>query len=153
LGPKNKQGDGQVPEGIYYIDRFNPSSNFFLSLGLNYPNKSDLKRCKTKFPGGDIFIHGSCVSIGCLPMTDEQIKEIYMLSVLAKNNGQEAIPVYIFPFKMNDENINTYRKKFDVNSQVIEFWENLKTAFILFNKNKREIKYQVQKDGKYQFYN
>jgi murein L,D-transpeptidase YafK len=153
LGPKNKQGDGQVPEGIYYINRFNPSSNYFLSLGLNYPNKSDLIRSKTKFPGGDIFIHGACVSLGCLPMTDEQIKEIYMLSVLSKNNGQEAIPVYIFPFKMNDESMDRYREKFDANEQVIDFWDNLKTAYILFNKNKREIKYQVQKDGKYKFYN
>lgn len=44
LGPKRKQGDGQVPEGFYYIDRFNPTSNYYLSLGLNYPNLSDKKK-------------------------------------------------------------------------------------------------------------
>ena len=41
LGPKRQEGDLQIPEGFYYIDRFNPNSNFFLSLGINYPNKSD----------------------------------------------------------------------------------------------------------------
>ncbi|MEZ4932004.1 MAG: hypothetical protein R2788_07790 [Saprospiraceae bacterium] len=42
LGPKRKEGDGQIPEGFYHIDRFNPNSKFYLSLGLNYPNGSDL---------------------------------------------------------------------------------------------------------------
>ena len=41
LGPKRQMGDNQTPEGIYHIDRFNPTSNFYLSLGVNYPNKSD----------------------------------------------------------------------------------------------------------------
>src|SRR5690606_38541321 len=66
LGPKRKQGDYQVPEGFYYIDRFNPSSNFYLSLGLNYPNAADKRNSKANHLGGDIFIHGSCVTIGCL---------------------------------------------------------------------------------------
>src|ERR1044071_496689 len=35
LGPKRRQGDNQVPEGFYYVDRFNPASNFYLSLGVN----------------------------------------------------------------------------------------------------------------------
>ncbi|RLD71441.1 MAG: hypothetical protein DRJ10_19455, partial [Bacteroidetes bacterium] len=43
IGPKRKQGDMQIPEGFYHINRFNPYSNFYLSLGLNYPNKSDRK--------------------------------------------------------------------------------------------------------------
>ena len=74
LGPKRKQGDGQVPEGFYTIDRFNPTSNFYLSLGINYPNQSDRKKSNASNLGGDIFIHGSCVTIGCLPMTDNKIK-------------------------------------------------------------------------------
>src|ERR1035437_10056453 len=41
LGPKRNQGDGQVPEGFYYIEKFNPSSNYYLSLGVSYPNKAD----------------------------------------------------------------------------------------------------------------
>jgi murein L,D-transpeptidase YafK len=100
LGPKRKEGDGQVPEGFYYIDRFNPSSNFYLSLGINYPNQSDIRKSKATRLGGDIFIHGSCVTIGCLPMTDDKIKEIYLYALHARNNGQKNIPVYIFPFAL-----------------------------------------------------
>jgi murein L,D-transpeptidase YafK len=62
LGPKRKQGDYQVPEGFYYIDRFNPTSNFYLSLGLNYPNLSDKLKSKASDVGGDIFIHVSCAT-------------------------------------------------------------------------------------------
>src|SRR5690606_23164532 len=54
LGPKRKEGDRQVPEGIYYIDRFNPKSKFHLSLGLNYPNKSDRIPGDPDEPGSDI---------------------------------------------------------------------------------------------------
>ena len=41
LGPKRKQGDGQVPEGFYHIAAFNPYSSYYLSLGVSYPNASD----------------------------------------------------------------------------------------------------------------
>src|SRR5687767_4805391 len=61
LGPKRKQGDLQVPEGFYHVDRFNPSSNFHLSLGVSYPNQSDRILGRKGELGGDIFIHGDCV--------------------------------------------------------------------------------------------
>ena len=77
LGPKRMEGDLQVPEGFYYINNFNPNSNFHLSLGINYPNQSDLILSSHKNPGSAIYIHGSCVTIGCLPMTTDKIKEIY----------------------------------------------------------------------------
>ncbi len=101
LGPKRQQGDMQIPEGLYHIDRFNPASNFYLSLGINYPNSSDRMRANGN-AGGDIFIHGDCVTIGCIPITDDKIKELYALCVLAKDQGQNHIPVNIFPFKMSD---------------------------------------------------
>lgn len=82
-----------------------------MSLGLNYPNLSDRKKSKATNLGGDIFIHGDCVTIGCLPMTNELIKEIYLYAIYAKNNGQEKIPVYIFPIQ-NDRftHENLFRK-------------------------------------------
>ena len=67
LGPKRREGDLQIPEGVYYIDRFNPWSHFYLSLGINYPNASDRIRGNRNSPGGDIFIHGSCVTIAAYP--------------------------------------------------------------------------------------
>ena len=71
LGPKRREGDGQVPEGFYFVERFNPRSLFHLSLGLNYPNASDrLLTTNPAQPGSDVFIHGNAVSVGCLAMGD-----------------------------------------------------------------------------------
>ena len=103
LGPKRMQGDYQVPEGFYYINEFNPKSNYYLSLGLNYPNASDKILSDSAQPGGDIFIHGSCVTVGCIPITDQQIDELYILAAHAKNSGQDFIPVHIFPIRYNNK--------------------------------------------------
>ncbi|MEJ0080656.1 MAG: L,D-transpeptidase family protein [Puia sp.] len=88
LGPKRMAGDYQVPEGFYYINEFNPRSLYHLSLGLNYPNASDRMLCDLSQPGGDIYIHGSCVTTGCIPITDGQIEELYVLAAHAKDMGQ-----------------------------------------------------------------
>lgn len=99
LGPKRMAGDYQVPEGFYYINEFNPNSNYHLSLGLNYPNESDKILSDSMRPGGDIYIHGSCVTVGCIPLTDEYIDEVYILAAYAKNAGEDYIPVHIFPVR------------------------------------------------------
>ncbi len=150
-GPKRKQGDGQVPEGFYKIVQFNPVSNFYLSLGLNYPNQADRKKTTAADPGGNIFIHGSCVTIGCLPMTDDKIKEIYVYAVLAKNNGQSDIPVYIFPFRMTDQNFSSYKEKYNNNKELIDFWTNLKSGYDRFSTEKEALKITVDANGDYRF--
>ena len=148
LGPKRKEGDGQVPEGFYYINVFNPASTYYLSLGINYPNQSD--KIKSTFPrlGGDIYIHGKCVTIGCLPMTDDKIKEIYLYALYAKDCGQQKIPVYIFPYKMTSANIKTNDK---IYPQWTDFWNNLKVGYEKFDKVKRELIFSVDKKGNYTF--
>lgn len=151
LGPKRKQGDDQVPEGFYHIDRFNPASSYYLSLGINYPNSSDKKKSTAKNLGGDIFIHGECVTIGCMPMTNDKIKEIYLYAIHARNNGQSKIPVYIFPFKMSDDNFTTYSKTYKNNTALIAFWSNLKLGYAYFNKKKKELKCAVDTNGNYTF--
>ena len=151
-GPKRKDGDNQIPEGYYSVDRFNPASNYYLSLGLNYPNKSDKIKTKTLNTGGagsDIFIHGSCVTIGCLPMTDNKIKEIYVYAVLAKNGGQDEIPVYIFPFRMTEENFNQYRKRYEYKSEIVEFWNNLRPGYKHFTETLTEIRFDADITGDY----
>jgi murein L,D-transpeptidase YafK len=145
LGPKRQEGDGQVPEGFYHIDRFNPASNFYLSLGINYPNQSDRKKSRAQRLGGDIFIHGSCVTIGCLPMTDNFIKEIYLYAVFAKNNAQ-SIPVYIFPFRMTDSNFDAYKQKYGADRELIAFWTNLKTGYDTFEKEKKALNVSVDRN-------
>lgn len=151
LGPKRKSGDSQVPEGFYHINRFNPQSNFYVSLGLNYPNDSDKKKSTAANLGGDIFIHGSCVTIGCLPMTDDIIKEIYLYAIYAKNNGQLKIPVYVFPYKMTDANQVAYGEKYKENSNLLIFWNNLKIGYDKFIKEKKELNPRVDAKGDYQF--
>lgn len=152
LGPKRQQGDLQVPEGFYYINRFNPYSSFYLSLGLNYPNASDKKKSNAKDLGGDIFIHGNCVTIGCLPMTDDIIKEIYLYAVYAKNTGQNKIPVYIFPFKMTDKNFKYYHNQYKNNEQLINFWINLKLGYQQFQSEKKILNIHVDSSGKYLYH-
>jgi murein L,D-transpeptidase YafK len=133
LGPKRKQGDKQVPEGFYCIDKFNPISEFHLSFRINYPNAAD--RIKSKYKnnlGGDIYVHGSCATIGCLPMTDYYMEEIYIFAIYAKNNGQNKIPFYIFPFEMNEKNMEIYTDIYNDNKELIAFWNNLKSGYDIF---------------------
>jgi murein L,D-transpeptidase YafK len=101
MGPKRRQGDMQVPEGFYYISAFNPNSNYHLALGLDYPNISDRMKSNAADPGGDIYIHGSCASIGCIPILDDQIEEVYMLAAISRQEGEDYIPVHIYPIRYN----------------------------------------------------
>ncbi|MCJ0742682.1 L,D-transpeptidase family protein [Pedobacter montanisoli] len=146
LGPKVMEGDLQTPEGFYTINVFNPLSSFHLSLGVDYPNQVDLARTgKDRKPGGDIYIHGACETVGCIPLTDDKIREVYVLAVEAKNAGQENIPVYIFPFKMEDDNMQKYAKSFPQN---LTFWQNLKKGYDYFNQHKRLLQIS-QQNGQY----
>lgn len=151
LGPKRQYGDYQVPEGFYHIAQYNPASSYYLSLGLNYPNQSDRKKSKASNRGGDIYIHGSCVTIGCMPMTDDKIKEIYLYAIYAKQNGQNSIPVYVFPFKMDEQNFTQYQEKYSSDTELISFWKNIKQGFDIFTKTNKELKYTVDKNGNYCF--
>lgn len=137
IGPKRQQGDYQVPEGFYRVDRFNPYSNFYLSLGINYPNKSDKILGVSGKLGGDIFIHGDCVTIGCIPITDEQIKELYVICVEASKVGQKSIPITIFPKRLTQSNFESLQKQYKDDEDKLSLWSDLKNGFDLFNKNKK----------------
>jgi murein L,D-transpeptidase YafK len=130
LGPKRMQGDYQVPEGFYYINEFNPRSTYYLSLGINYPNASDRILSDSLQPGGDIYIHGSCVTVGCIPVTDQQIDEIYILAAYAKNSGQDYIPVHIFPINYNNKRSVDYLANLTKSDSKLKvFEENLKSVY------------------------
>lgn len=97
IGPKLKEGDRQVPEGIYGIELLNPNSLFHLSLKVGYPNKFDkivADRENRNNLGGDIMIHGNEVSIGCIAVGDEAAEDLF---VLAAKTGIEKIKVIISP--------------------------------------------------------
>ena len=147
LGPKREQGDMQIPEGFYHIDRFNPTSYFFLSMGINYPNISDRKLTTANDPGGDIFIHGDCVSIGCIPITDKWIKELYVICIEAKNNGQSKIPVHFFPFRMDNYSANRMRYSSDLKR--LAFWDSLVDGYTYFEKKKQLPRVKIDAKGFY----
>ena len=152
IGPKRQEGDGQVPEGFYKICVFNPLSNYFLSLGINYPNSSDsILTTNSTAPGSDIYIHGNCLSIGCIPLTDDYIKEVYLMAVEAVSNGQSEIEVHIFPFKFNNVLYDNLLLNYK-NSLIKNFWLNIKDGYNYFEKNRLLPKISVNSEGKYLFY-
>ncbi len=149
LGPKRMEGDYQVPEGFYTINHFNPFSTYYLSMGISYPNESDKKLGVKGKLGGAIYIHGKCCTIGCIPITDEYIKELYVMGVEARNNGQTNIPVHVFPFRMDGDNWDNFETKFPDLKQHIDFWKNIQPGYQYFEKNKTLPKVTVAADGKY----
>jgi murein L,D-transpeptidase YafK len=148
LGPKRRSGDRQMPEGFYTIDAFNPTSNYYLSFRVNYPNASDKKFADQLNPGDNIFVHGSCISIGCIPVGDENIKEIYLLAARAKG-GEQDIPIHIFPNKMTDENYNSLKSEYASTTTLLEFWSWLKPGFDAFEKTNVLPSVSVDEAGKY----
>jgi murein L,D-transpeptidase YafK len=138
LGPKRMEGDYQVPEGFYYINEFNPRSQYYLSLGINYPNISDRVLSDSLRPGSAIYIHGSCVTVGCIPIMDEQIDELYILAAHAKNLGQDYIPVHIFPIRYNvPKSLNYLNNLAKDDPSLKKFADRLEDAFDYFEKYKQ----------------
>ena len=102
LGPKLREGDRQIPEGIYGIEYLNANSSFYLSLKVSYPNASDRSRAKADGRanlGGDIMIHGKDVTIGCIPIGDDAIEDVFYL---ANAVGIRNVSVIIAPYDMRN---------------------------------------------------
>ncbi|HEU4389529.1 MAG TPA: L,D-transpeptidase family protein [Blastocatellia bacterium] len=151
VGPKRRMGDNQVPEGFYTIERFNPFSNFHLSLKVSYPNSSDRILGSGGNLGGDIFIHGNCVSIGCVAITDDLIKELYVIAMEARSGGQLQIPVHIFPTRLDDGGVQSLRRRYADSHPFWPFWSNLKQGFDFFEKHRRLPIVDIDRGGRYVF--
>lgn len=150
MGPKRMEGDYQVPEGFYYINEFKPNSNYHLSLGLNYPNASDRILSDANRPGNNIYIHGNCVSTGCIAIQDGPIEELYVIASNARAYGQEFIPVHVFSVRYNNkksfEFLNTSIKD---NHYLQAFNKNMKQVFDHFEAKKQLPIILVNKRGEY----
>jgi L,D-transpeptidase catalytic domain len=97
LGPKLREGDRQVPEGIYGVDSLNPNSRYHLALRLDYPNAQDRAWAENdgrRELGGDIMIHGRSSSVGCLAIGDQAVEELF---VLAGDVGWSTARVVLAP--------------------------------------------------------
>ena len=153
LGPKRIDGDYQVPEGFYYISEFKPKSEFHMALGLNYPNASDVLLSDSLSPGGGIFIHGSCVTTGCIPIQNEQIEELYILAASVNKQGQDFIPVHIFPIRYHEIKSEAYltrTRKEDL--EYMGFSAKLQEVFDYFEEKKLLPIISVNKKGEYVLY-
>lgn len=149
IGPKRSEGDNQVPEGFYYINEYNPRSTYHLALGLNYPNASDKVLCDQKKPGGDIYIHGNCVSVGCIAIQDYPIEEVYFLASIAKANGQEFVPVHIYPVNYGVKKSLDYFTESVKSKQVNKTILGIKSVYDYFQKSKKLPIIIVNKKGDY----
>lgn len=150
MGPKRLEGDFQVPEGIYHIDDFNPNSNYHLSLGLNYPNASDRILSDSVRPGGDIYIHGSCVSVGCVALNDTDIEDVYVITSSARANGLEFIPVHVFPARYNVKKSAEYLENAIRSKEHLKkFEDRLRDIFDYFNEHKQIPIVMINRKGEY----
>ncbi len=153
LGPKRWEGDRQVPEGFYFIEDFNPRSDFYLSMLINYPNYSDLLHSNKQKPGGDIYIHGGCSTVGCLPMTNNVIEELYVACLNAKLNGQANIPVHIFPTRFTRNGLNFLGREYGMEDEKQKFWVNLKYQYDYFERNHKVLPVLYTPEGEYVYGN
>jgi murein L,D-transpeptidase YafK len=128
LGPKEREGDRQAPEGFYSVgaSQLHHIGRHPRSLNIGFPNAVDRSLGRT---GSYILVHGGCTSIGCFAMTDAIMEEIYGLAEQALGKGQNEIPVQIFPFRMQDGAMAAHAE-----SKWYDFWRNLKQGYDAFER-------------------
>lgn len=141
LGPKKKEGDWQVPEGFYVIEAFKEKSDYYLAMRVGYPNARDRK---LGYTGSAIMIHGRCVSIGCLAMTDERIQELWVMATAARGLGK-AVRVHIYPTRELGALIAKTK-----DAALSAFWTNLKQGLDRFEQHRR-LQVTVDSKGQYRF--
>lgn len=151
LGPKRREGDLQVPEGFYTIDALNPWSSYHLSLHVDYPNRADRARGArdgTKKLGGAIMVHGDCVTIGCIPLEDGPIEEVYLAVHDARARGT-PVAIHIFPARLDEAGLT--RLVADTKDEELQrFWrDELAPGFRAFEATRRLPRVDVGKAGRY----
>ena len=147
IGPKRRSHDLQVPEGFYHINELNPYSKYYLSMRINYPNASDSIRGVRGHLGNLIYIHGNCESSGCIAITDEKIKELFVYCIEAYNNGQKEIDITIYPAQLTDKTYTRLTTGYSKNKDKISLWADLKKSYDLFNLKKVQPTVRFLPDG------
>jgi murein L,D-transpeptidase YafK len=151
LGPKRRRWDRQIPEGFYQVKGFNGASRFHLSLEVNYPNASDRVLSDRRHPGNNIFIHGNEVSIGCIPIGDRAIEQVY-LAVLDSVAAGHEVGVHIFPCSFADPECGrTLERHIRRRPALKGFWANLEEGYRLFDRQGEPATFTVDASGRYVF--
>jgi murein L,D-transpeptidase YafK len=150
LGPKRREGDLQIPEGYYRVSALNPRSSYHLSLRVDYPNASDRirnRRLDATAPlGGDIMVHGSCVTIGCLPIEDGPIEEVYLL--VSELFPDRTVPIHIFPRPLDDAGLAALLTT-SPSPEVRMLWTELHAGWQAFESTRRVPAVRIADDGRY----
>lgn len=105
-GPKLREGDRQVPEGVYCLRELNPNSLFHLSIWIDYPSAFDRARALEEGrqdPGGEIMIHGGAGSRGCLAMGDPAAEDLFVLAALT---GLDNVTVVLAPVDFRSRSLD-----------------------------------------------
>ena len=137
LGPKLSEGDGQIPEGVYEIEYLNPNSSYHLSMKLSYPNAFDrekgLQDQREKL-GFDILIHGKSVTVGCIPIGDEGIEELFYM--VAKV-GVEKVNVVVSPYDMRKGKKDLEIAEIDWEDELYEQIDEALSGFVAVSDDSR----------------
>lgn len=131
LGPKQREGDKQTPEGFYTITsrQLHHIGRWPVAINLGFPNAYDRLHDRD---GSYILMHGGCSSVGCFAMTNPVIGEIYGLAKAAIHNGQRYVPVHVFPFRMTEEAMAAH-----ADSPWHAFWVSLQAGYASFERTRR----------------
>ncbi|MDP3180730.1 MAG: hypothetical protein Q8M67_02855, partial [Bacteroidota bacterium] len=119
----------------------------YLSMRINYPNASDSIRGVRGHLGNLIYIHGACESSGCIAISDDKIKELFVYFIEAYNSGQKDINITIFPIQLTDLNYARLTKAYSKNKDKISLWADLKKSYDLFNQKKLPPTVKFLSDG------
>lgn len=149
-GPKRRYRDLQVPEGFYHISKLNPYSKYYLSMEINYPNASDSIRGVHGHLGNQIYIHGSCISSGCLAMTDDRIRELFVYCIEAYNSGQDEIALTIYPARLTEDNYSGLISDYKKDKDKLSLWADLKRSYDLFKLARVQPKVKFLPDGNHE---
>jgi murein L,D-transpeptidase YafK len=145
-GRKLKEGDRQVPEGFYEVTVFNPRSKFHLSLGINYPNEADLVVANAEHPGGEIYIHGGCLSVGCCALTNQGVEPLYVLCDAARQAQKPQPKVLILPCRFSQTTMDWSSVEW---AQWQSFWTGLQQGYHWFIFNQKWPKMRIDEYGNY----
>ncbi len=136
LGPKRRQGDEQVPEGCYHIHRYNAWSGFHMSMRVDYPNASDRVRGHKHDLGGAIMVHGGCATIGCIPIEDGPIEEVFLASLDGRRKGGRLTPIHIFPTRLDEAGLRELKTHPDATPDRLTLWRELQPVYEAFETTK-----------------
>lgn len=155
IGPKVERGDLQIPEGLYVVTKLHPDSQGWLSLRMSYPNLADRARAAERgaaeqrrvSPGGDILVHGTCISIGCIAIDNAPIERVYLLALAPWSRGR-TVRVDVFPGRFEPAALDSLLEHAR-ELPTVRLWRSLMPAYFGFERTRRVPSAWPRADGTY----